>query len=106
MNTAAEQKSEVSDVSAWVAMYHRASTIPSTPLVSQEVYLALVDGVVDVRDKAMLLVLTESGLRATKLALLDRDMITTGTYTLPDGSVGTIAIHLRDPPPGWGASLQ
>jgi hypothetical protein len=50
MNTAAVQQSEVSDVSAWVALYHRASTVPSTPLVNQEVYNALVDGVADVRD--------------------------------------------------------
>ena len=91
MNTAAEQKFEVSDVSAWVALYHRASTVPSTPLVSQEVYTALVDGIDDLRDKAIILVLMESGLRATELVLLDRDMITIGTHTLPGGSVGTIA---------------
>jgi site-specific recombinase XerD len=91
MNTAAEQKLEVSDVSAWVALYHRASTVPSTPLVSQEVYIALVDGVSDLRDKAIILVLMESGLRASELVLLDRDMITIGTHTLPDGSVETIA---------------
>ena len=91
MTTAAEQKAEVSDVSAWVALYHRVSTVPSTPLVSQEVYTALVDGVSDLRDKAIMLVLMESGLRATELVLLDRGMITIGTHTLPNGSVGTIA---------------
>jgi integrase len=91
MNTAAEQKVEVSDVSAWVALYHRASTVPSTPLVSQEVYTALVDGIDDLRDKAIILVLMESGLRATELVLLNRDTITIRTGTLPDGSAGTIA---------------
>ena len=70
MNTAAVQQSEVSDVSAWVALYHRASTVPSTPLVNQEVYNALVDGVADVRDRAVIMVLMESGLRATELVLL------------------------------------
>ena len=91
MNTAAVQQSEVSDVSAWVALYHRASTVPSTPLVNQEVYNALVDGVADVRDRAVIMVLMESGLRATELVLLDRDTITIRTRKLSDGSVDTIA---------------
>jgi site-specific recombinase XerD len=91
MNTAAEQKVEVSDVSAWVALYHRAATVPSTPLVSQDVYDALVDGVDDLRDKAVILVLMESGLRASELVLLDRNMITIGVHTLPGESIQTIA---------------
>ena len=91
MNTAAVQQSEVSDVSAWVALYHRASTVPSTPLVSPEDYTALVDGVTDLRDRAILMVLMESGLRATELVLLDRDTITIRTRKLSDGSVDTIA---------------
>jgi site-specific recombinase XerD len=91
MNTAVEQKVEVSDVSAWVALYHRASTVPSTPFVSQDIYDALVNGIDDLRDKAIILVLMESGLRASELILLDRNMITIGTHEVPDGSVETIA---------------
>jgi len=91
MNTATEKKLEVSDVSAWVALYYRASTVPSTPLVSPEVYTSLVNGIDDLRDQAIILVLMESGLRASELVLLDRDMITIGTHTLPDGSVETTA---------------
>jgi site-specific recombinase XerD len=105
MNTATEKKLEVSDVSAWVALYHRASTVPSTPLVSQEVYATLVNGIDDPRDKAIILVLMESGLRATELVLLDRDMITTGTHTLPDGSVETIGIG-SVPSPKLGQERQ
>ncbi len=94
MNTAAEQPVEVSDVSAWVALYHRASTVPSTPLVSPEAYAAVIGSVTDRRDRAILLVLRDSALRATELVQLDRDMITCETRKLADGSIRSVGIGL------------
>jgi integrase len=78
-----DKKLEVSDGGAWT---------PSTSLVRSEDYAALVNGITDRRDKAIILVLMDAGLRANELAQLDRDMIRCETHNLPDGSVETIGI--------------
>ncbi|MHB1675896.1 MAG: tyrosine-type recombinase/integrase [Acidobacteriaceae bacterium] len=92
MNLETDIKSEASDVSAWISLYHRTATINSNPLVGQEDYEALVNGITDRRDRAIILVLMESGLRANELVQLDKDMITTKTHDLPDGSIETVGI--------------
>jgi integrase len=92
MNTEVHKKLEVSDISAWIALYHHAFVGPSTPLVSPEDYAALVAGITDRRDKAIILFLMESGLRATELVLLNRDMISFVTRTLDDGRTETTGI--------------
>ena len=51
----------------------------------------MVNGIDDLRDKAIILVLMESGLRATELVLLDRDMISIKIHTHADGSTVAIA---------------
>ena len=46
----------------------------------------------DRRDKAIVLLLMESGLRATDLVLLDRDMISFSSKTLSDGRTETTGV--------------
>jgi len=92
MNPEADMKLEASDISSWIALYYRASTVSLTPLVSEADYAALVNGITDRRDKAIILILMESGLRANELAQLDREMIRRETQTLSDGSVRTVGI--------------
>lgn len=58
--------------------------------VSDDVLAALVNGITSLRDKALILVLAESGLRLGEVAGLDRTSIASKSHVLPDGTVRII----------------
>src|ERR1017187_1773520 len=60
----------------------RAPMFPYTQPVSRQVLEKLVAGTTDLRDRAIVLFLIDTGARGSELVLLDRDMINVGTGVL------------------------
>jgi integrase len=62
----------------------------SITAIADDVLAALVAGITSLRDRTIILVLAESGLRLGELAMLDRNSITTKSHGLADGKVRMI----------------
>ncbi len=56
--------------------------------IADDVLAVLVTGIPSLRDRALILVLAESGLRLGEIAELDRTSIASKSHVLPDGMVG------------------
>jgi integrase len=65
--------------------------VPSTPLVSSQVIEKLINGVTDLRDRAIILFLTDTGARVREPVAMDRDMIAAGAGVLPVSQLKTAA---------------
>jgi site-specific recombinase XerD len=59
-------------------------------MIADDVLAVLANGITSLRDRALILVLAESGLRLGEIARLDRSSIASKSHVLPDGAVRII----------------
>ena len=90
MNTKAENRSEVSSPSPNMTVHDCEFTFSNTP-PSDPQEIAAPDRLIAIRDRAIVLFMLDTRLRARDLVLLDLDKITFITRELPDGSIETTA---------------
>ena len=62
--------------------------------ISRETVEKLISGITSARDKALVMLLANTGLRAGEVTRLDQDSITYENRALPDGSAGISAVGL------------
>jgi hypothetical protein len=90
MNTKEENRSEVSSPNPNMKAHHCEFTFSNTP-PSDPQEIAAPDRLIAIRDRAIVLFMLDTRLRARDLVLLDLDKITFITRELPDGSIQTTA---------------
>jgi integrase len=90
MNPEAEEKSEVSNSSPNMTVHQREFTFSNTP-PSDPHEITAPDRLIAIRDRAIVLFMLDTRLRASELVLLDLNKISFITREFPDGSVETTA---------------
>jgi integrase len=90
MNTNAENRSGVSSPSPNMTVHQHEFTFSNTPPGDPQ-EIAAPDRLIAIRDRAIVLFMLDTKLRASELVLLDLDKISFITRELPDGSVETTA---------------
>ena len=90
MNTKAENRSEVSSPSPNMTAHQNEFTFSNTPPGDPQ-EIAAPDRLIAIRDRAIVLFMLDTRLRARDLVLLDLDKITFITRELPDGSIESTA---------------
>ena len=77
-----KKKLAVRSTCQWASSHKRPPMSPSRQPVSRQVLEKLVAGIVDLRDRAIILFLTDTGARLSELLSQDRDTIKVGTGVL------------------------